>query len=228
MTMTTSKSKRGSSSSSGASKGKTAKRRKPKGGPDAHRTSCLSWSEAEGVVALGLDLSLQGTGLVVVAGGRLLHHERIKTSPVPDRVTPRPLGWQAGLERFEGSVEQRIEHIAHRVRVADQKFNIDVCAIEGHSYASKGNTAQLHEMHGVIKNALTKLGIVWIVRSPDTVKKHATGDGHADKLTMIHYAKKLGFKEAFNDDEADAFHLARYVLDFPPEQWLARFDPSML
>lgn len=45
-----------------------------------------------------------------------------------------------------------------------------------------------------------------------TIKKFATGKGNANKKMMIEAAIQLGYSPA-DDNEADAIHLLRYVLD---------------
>lgn len=45
-----------------------------------------------------------------------------------------------------------------------------------------------------------------------TIKKAATGKGNASKQEMIDAAKALGFNPA-TDDEADAIHILRYVME---------------
>lgn len=45
-----------------------------------------------------------------------------------------------------------------------------------------------------------------------TIKKAATGKGNASKQDMIDAAKALGFNPA-TDDEADAIHILRYVME---------------
>lgn len=45
-----------------------------------------------------------------------------------------------------------------------------------------------------------------------TIKRSATGRGNASKQDMIDAAKALGFNPA-TDDEADAIHILRYVME---------------
>jgi len=45
-----------------------------------------------------------------------------------------------------------------------------------------------------------------------TIKKSATGKGNASKEQMINAAKKIGFNPV-DDNEADAIHILRYVME---------------
>lgn len=140
---------------------------------------------------MGLDLSLTGTGLVVVNGNKLLRVRRYRTEPVPKgRVGA---GGRSGLRpsgMFRGDDEERIDWLARKIVYNVKKYRPELCVIEGHSFASKGRGVSiLHELHGVVKNRLFRLQQPFAIVSPQAVKKHATGSGNASKAEMIGFAK---------------------------------------
>lgn len=62
-----------------------------------------------------------------------------------------------------------------------------------------------------------------------TIKKHATGKGNADKRLMLAFARALGY-DPKDDNEADAIHLLRYGLETfhaPPGDTLQRPAPDV-
>lgn len=85
-------------------------------------------------------------------------------------------------------------------------------AIEGHGYGITGaGKTQLAELHGVIKDIILDYGIPVGLYAATTIKVTATGDSGASKADMIQAAKREGFKDCHNDDEADAFWLAKHA-----------------
>jgi len=86
----------------------------------------------------------------------------------------------------------------------------DLVAIEGYTLEVPGKRALviLGELGGVLRLRLFELGIRYIEVSPTSVKRHATGNGRADKQRMIDRAHELG-AAVTNDDEADAWLLRR-------------------
>lgn len=85
-------------------------------------------------------------------------------------------------------------------------------AIENHGFGIRGaGKTQLAELHGVIKDLILDYGIPVALYAPTTIKVTATGDKGASKVEMIQAAKKDGFGDCCNDDEADAYWLARHA-----------------
>lgn len=84
-------------------------------------------------------------------------------------------------------------------------------------YARGGTSSQLHQGIGAMRTILRqRLDIPTYLVSPSTIKKAATGSGRATKKQMLAAARAAG-APAKNDNEADAYWLARYALDTPPE-----------
>ena len=70
------------------------------------------------------------------------------------------------------------------------------------------DTRKLSEFRGILFEICDTLDLpepVFI--NPMTVKKFATGDGHADKKTMMEFCRKRWQIEPGDDNEADAIHI---------------------
>lgn len=143
---------------------------------------------------LGLDLSLTSTGVVVLdANAKLVVAMSIKVKT-------------RGAERLS-DIEAQVKQI---IRNSNPKY----ACIEGYSmgFGGKQNTgriADLGELGGVIRLLLYKFNIPYSTPVPLQVKKYATGKGQGEKSQiMMAVFKQWGF-EAKDDDQADAYVLAR-------------------
>lgn len=195
------------------SSGRSKKRSAASAGDSRSRRS--SRYQAPGPV-LGLDLSLTGTGLVVLRpDGKILRRRRYKTEPLKDGdgLKPRPRG-QLAPDRFVGTDEERIEWHRQRVTRAVKKFGICFCVIEGYAFKAKGRgKTGLSEQAGVIKNALHRMDVAFVIIQPGTLKKHVTGHGDASKQDVIDWAKKNKDRRISDSDTADACAAAQYGVD---------------
>lgn len=204
----------GSSVGAGLMKSLAAKRSKERSKPSksskaGSRKSKQRSSPSVPGPTMGLDLSLTATGLVVWDGSKVLRHRRFKTEPAArsDGLKPRPRG-QLAPDRYAGTEEERIEWLRRKVKANVRKFGPCLVAIESKNFVPKGSAKKVDELQGVIKNLLHRMEIPFVPVAPTTLKKKATGDGRADKMTMIVAAKKF-CREISDDDRADALHLAR-------------------
>lgn len=139
---------------------------------------------------LGVDQSLNGTGLCVVdAAGCVL---RIETIDV---------GLRRGAERL-AFIEARTESLL------DGKIQF-VC-VEGYSYNSTGTVFELGEVGGVLKLLFFKKGLAFTTVTPAALKKFAVGDHQASKEALIIAARSTeeGGVDARDDNQADAYFLA--------------------
>lgn len=137
---------------------------------------------------VGLDLSLTSTGFAV-ATAVMRNAEAIKR--------PQHKG-VARLRSLRDAIVHRVDGIKPELVV-----------IEGYSFGSRASHAHsLGELGGVVRVALTELGVRWVDLPPSTLKKYATGKGNADKGLMLAEAvRRLGYAGSSND-EADALWLA--------------------
>jgi len=160
---------------------------------------------------IGLDLSLNGTGLVAINENIEIIEKKLIKSNVKD------------------IIEDRYINISHSIMSILKSLKpIQKIYIEGLSYGSSGsNGAQLAGIHFITRTEirrtfqfdnyvngkllLTYSDLVKIV-PPTTLKKFITGKGQCKKnLMLLNVFKKFG--ETFDDDNlADAYSLARLAL----------------
>lgn len=111
------------------------------------------------------------------------------------------VGKKRGVPRLL-HIERNIEHL-----LLDCPPKLIV--IEGYSYASTHQAHQAGELGGILRRLFHVYGVRWVDVPPPTLKKFITGKGNADKnLVLLHVYKRWGL-ELKNDDEADAFGLAK-------------------
>lgn len=148
------------------------------------------------LMTMGLDLSLSSTGLVVWNG------QKVKSFCLKKTTTKSP-------------TEERISDIERTVMLGVRKYRPSLVVIEGHAYNSHGGSSNaLHELHGVVKQALWKSESAFCLVPPPRLKSQATGNGRASKDEMIEAAEifwpRLRTISGKRDDLADALHLAKY------------------
>lgn len=81
--------------------------------------------------------------------------------------------------------------------------------IEGYAIKANNRPFDLGEAGGVLRLALTIRGIPYEVAPPATVKKFITGNGQATKEQVAAAIKRNWGFSFKNDDEADAYGMAR-------------------
>lgn len=144
-------------------------------------------------------------------GQRVRAHRRLTTVaadlygalPLPPKRLPSG--------QYRGNDEDRIAWITGQVAWLAERYRKDIglTVIEDYAFGKQSNNLTgVHELGGAVKHALNRLGMIHLTQSTLTLKKFATGDAHASKLEMISAAKPY-FPRVWNDDEADALHLAR-------------------
>lgn len=139
---------------------------------------------------IGLDLSLTGTGYVVLdSTGVVLDHGTIKTKVF-------------GMERLQFIKAQ----VASLLSIYEP---LSAC-VEGYSMGSRaGQAFNIGELGGVIKLMLHMNKIPYTDVPPTVLKKFVTGKGTAMKdEIMLHVYKKWGWT-APDNNQADAYGLAR-------------------
>lgn len=142
---------------------------------------------------LGIDQSLTGTGLCVLSdGGALVASAQVSTDDLRDG--------------------ERLVFIKRAV--AALLPGVEFATLEGYSYNSTGHVFELGEIGGVMKTLLVESGISYISVPPILVKKFATGSTHADKDKMLEAALAQGHNFGEDDNQADAFFLARIALAY--------------
>ena len=144
----------------------------------------------------GLDLSLVGTGVMILdEAGKIIHQELITTTPKQE-------------------IEERILDIEESVIDFFSGDKLAIAYVEGLAFGARGQAMlQLAGLHYYVRIALRLEGVNFKVIAPPTVKKFVTGKGNAKKeLMLLRVYKKWG--ESFNDNNlCDAYSLARLALE---------------
>lgn len=149
---------------------------------------------------VGLDLSLNGTAIVIVDQNKnLILNRVISTNP-------------------KNGIEDRIRQITDKVinELYNISDNLSSIYIEGISYGSTGKAfSQLsglfYHIQILIDNNFPN--VIKKIIAPGTLKKYITGKGNAKKdLILLNVYKKFGI-EFDNSDSADAFSLAMLSLE---------------
>lgn len=142
---------------------------------------------------IGLDLSLTGTGVVVLDEYGSVRYAATLASKLRDMA--------------------RLEYIRDVIGGALSKYEPRFACIEGYSMGSQaGQLASIGELGGVIKLLMYRNGFLYQIVAPTQLKKFATGKGNGAKdEVMLHVFKRWGY-EAKDNNQADAFVLARIAL----------------
>ncbi len=143
---------------------------------------------------LGLDLSLTGTGAVLINSDyKILEKKLISTKP-----------------DFE--IEHRLLEIFNNISSITNFLNITKIGIEGLSYGSRGQKMfQLAGLHYYIRMRIYDHGLDYEIISPQALKKFVTGKGNVKKEVMILETFKKFNEEFYDNNLCDAYCLARYI-----------------
>lgn len=136
---------------------------------------------------IGLDLSLTASGVCLADGTT----HTIKTNAKDG--------------------DRRLLHIGHTIANALAP-GADLAVVEDLPIHAKsaGITGMVH---GVARAALLEAGVPYVLVSPATLKKYATGRGNGDKTPMAIAALKRAGREFPDDNQVDAFWLRHAGLD---------------
>lgn len=138
---------------------------------------------------VGLDLSLTGSGVVVLdSKGDVEFAETIKTN-------------QSG--------EQRLVTIKDRIITIVSDCQPEMICIENYAMGIRaGQSFSIGELGGVIKVGLYQQGHAFTLVTPTRLKKYITGKGVAEKdMILLSVYKNFGY-EAKDNNVADAYGLA--------------------
>jgi len=167
---------------------------------------------------VGLDLSLTGTGLAVLAGQHASLH-RFGTGTAGDE-------WDARLGRLESLTEAALSYVC-----AGPAPRLVV--LEAPAYSR--TTGQVHDRAGYwwsVYRALRQRGLPVLVIEPTRRAKYATGRGNAGKDEVLAaVVRRYPWAEVANNDHADALALAALgsrLLGQPVEESLPQAHLSAL
>lgn len=153
---------------------------------------------------IGLDLSLTGTGVVVIDDYyKIIVREKLETPSF-------------GAERLYNLYKQ-----LYRI-ISTEASDAKLACIEGPSYLSeKGHLFEIGEWTGCVKLILFDLGIKYIVATPQQNKKYVLGkapaEGSKKELIILDIYKKFG-EEIRENNIADAYVLSRIAHDLSLDQ----------
>ncbi len=141
---------------------------------------------------LGVDQSLNGTGLVVL--------DEVGAIRLQRQVQPAALRGVARLALIRAAVREALE------------YKPVTAALEGYSYNSTGRVFQLGEVGGLVQLAFYDAGVSFLVVTPAALKKFVANNHQASKKQMIDATKdKWGVDFNADDDQCDAHGLAQIL-----------------
>lgn len=164
---------------------------------------------------LGIDLSLNGTGLAILSDDELFHEPHIsKQFPRSEyaNVSVEPMEWYFGylLSPMPTLNLQRWDVILDAILACAETCHQVV--IEGYSFASNMAYARAGaELGGIVRYHLAKRhNQIPLEVPPSTLKKFLTGKGGADKNQVLKEIYKRYHVDLPDDNMADAFGLAKF------------------
>lgn len=192
------------------------------------------------MISIGLDLSLNSTGICVYDNEKLKTEYYIIGCKFTKKALATPPCGCLSLKTFEKiDADKKTEYHEKEWAKTTNIFTVvniineilgwyqpDICTIEGISFGSKGDVIGLSGLNYMVRQTILaqkKIPILYIV-SPTQNKKFATGNGQADKDSMMAAWKMLDMnaKKISNnikqDDIADAYFLARYGVELCSKQ----------
>jgi crossover junction endodeoxyribonuclease RuvC len=159
-------------------------------------------TDKKSITSLGLDLSLTGTGLVILEDGKIVQQHLIKSKPVGDKP----------IDELN-----RILKIVYEIRNHLTGTMIHISVIENLAFGVKNATSltQLAALNYFVRNMLTHecgYQIPFVLVSPPSLKKFITGSGNAKKDVMLIETFKRYGVTILDDNECDAYGLAQVGL----------------
>lgn len=152
------------------------------------------------IIAIGLDLSLTGTGVVVLNDGKIVEQKLIKSKPVPDG---KPIDEVLRIRGIVDTIEKIITQYIPAIAV-----------IEGLAFMVRNATAlvQLSALNYMIRYMLMQNNVPFVIVAPTSLKKFITGNGASKKdVILIELYKRWGVT-ILDDNEADAYGLSQIGL----------------
>lgn len=147
------------------------------------------------ITSAGIDLSLTGTGLVILNNGKMTHNSLIKTKP---------------SGKSHDDELKRLILIKNTVIDQIIKSKATIAVIEGLAFMARNTTAlvQLAGLNYLLRQDLYLNEIPFKIVAPTTLKKFVTGKGNTEKgMMLLETYKRYGISFE-NDNECDAYGLA--------------------
>lgn len=148
--------------------------------------------QEHGPIYIGLDMALTAAGYAVIAGDHTLTSGTWK--PPKDCMGIPRLCW------FEATLTQFLRH-----------WRPTMVGVEDYAFGQGNRAHQIGELGGLVRMTLARSGFASYTVPIGANKKHASGKGNTPKSQMMLAAfKKWGYT-AQNDNDADAYCLARFL-----------------
>lgn len=168
---------------------------------------------------IGIDQSLTLTALVMLA-----------TEPDADGVIQEvscidPARWAKRCVPLKGTA--RLHYIREKVIAFIDGHMPDMVLMEGFAYNAKGSS--VFEMGGLgwlLRWTFANMMQPYLIVPPSVVKSFATGKGNAPKEVMLREVHRRWQYEAKDNNDADAYALARLGLEFngPRSGWTKKAE----
>jgi len=150
------------------------------------------------ITSIGIDLSLVGTGVVLLIDGKVVAKELIKSKPVGDK----PINELNRIRKIVGDIRDKLPF-----------ENVDIAVIEGLAFMAKGNSlVQLSALNYMTRAMLADRNIPFVIVAPTSLKKFVTGSGNAKKDEMLLATFKRWGVSILDDNVCDAYGLAQMGL----------------
>lgn len=175
------------------------------------------------VLALGLDPSLTGFGMSLVAPSGAWACWRLKTRTKVDK---RGVGQPDRLNEIENWLTWHFQ--TWRLR----RVEIGHVVKEGYSFGSKGHQHDIGELHGIVSRVLYTSFPIPIkyptIVAPQSLKKYILGSANAEKSQILKTVYQRWGVDLPDDNMADAYGLARIGLAIMGEPVAYAFQQDVL
>jgi crossover junction endodeoxyribonuclease RuvC len=147
-------------------------------------------------ISIGLDLSLVGTGVVVINNGLIVRQDLIKSKPIGS----------LAIDEL-----RRILRIVRQIEEVVIEFNPNIVVIENLAFMARNTTAltQLAGLNYFVRDIAFRNKIPFVLCAPTTLKKFATGKGNCPKDNIMMEVYKRWHVTITNNNISDAFILAK-------------------
>jgi len=151
------------------------------------------------ITSLGVDLSLTGTGLVILENGKSVYQDLIKSKPSGDKPIDEV---------------KRIRKIVETIELTVGEYMPTIAVIEGLAFMARNSTAlvQLSALNYMTRAMLMDYHVPFIIVAPTSLKKFVTGNGAAKKDVMLIETFKRYGVSILDDNVCDAYGLAQVGL----------------
>lgn len=149
---------------------------------------------------MGLDLSLTGSGVIVLNDGKIVKQRLIKSKPTP----------------FGKPIDEvkRIRKIVEEIELIVGAETPTIAVIENLAFGVRNATAltQLAALNYFVRSMLIDYNVTFVLVAPNSLKKFVTGNGAAKKDEMLLATFKRYGVTILDDNENDGYGLAQIGL----------------